>query len=125
MVKTFNINDENFYNLLSVESYEYYKIIKDSLENGLVPCVKILRIGHKSSWYNNHIGKTYEIHKYIVDTNNGYINFLVKSNGDGSVKGYKPTFSSLTFGKGYDIVHNGACEIIMCIIGTPKPITHN
>ena len=116
MTKIFNLNDDSFYQLLSADSMEYYLPIKEALKSGFIPCVTITRKGHISSWYNNHIGKIYEIDKFIVETDNGYINFLVKSKEDGSKNGYKPKFSSTTMGKGLDIVHNMCCEVSIVAI---------
>lgn len=111
MIKTFDLQDESFYKLLNSEIKDFYLKIKDAKKAGLKPMVKITNSGHRTSWYNKHIGKSYEIDRYIVETDNGYINFLVKSGEDGTKKGYKPTFSNFNKGPGYDIVHNVRSEV--------------
>lgn len=115
MTKIFNLTDDNFYKLLNSESYLHFKSVKDAISNGSVPYVKITSKGHISSWYNKHIDKSYEIYKFVINTENNYINFIVKSKEDGSKNGYKPQFSSMSFGKGFDIVHGACCEILIAI----------
>lgn len=120
MTETFYLTDEIFYALLDSDSKEYFKGFKEAVENGLIPYVKVLQNGHRSSWYNKHIGKSYEIHKFIMDTENGYVNYLVKSKGDGTKMGYKPQFSSLHFGKGLDMVHSISAEISFALLNPSK-----
>lgn len=115
MSKTYNLTDETFYKSLDAEKYKRFTCIKEAVEGGFVPCVKITRVGFENSWYNKHINKAYEIHKFIINKPNGYVNFIVKSKDDGSKTGYKPQFSSSSFGKSYDIVHEGACEIFIAM----------
>ena len=113
MTKLYGLDDDGFYKLLNLENQEFYTPIKTAFQVGLKPHVKILQSGHNSSWYNIHIGKIYEIYKYVIETKNGYINFLVKSKDDGTKKGYKIPFLNYSMGKGIDIVHNISCEIII------------
>lgn len=105
MIKTFDLQDDNFYRLLKPEVQDYYQEIRKAKKDGLVPSIKIIRQGHISSWYNKFLDKTYEIERFIIDTNNGYINFLVKSGADGTKNGYKPKFSNFAPGSGLVIVH--------------------
>ena len=113
MIKMYSVTDENFYNTLKDEQKEYFKGYKEDIDMGFIPMVQIKREGHPSGWYNKHIGKIYQIYKYIIETDNGYINYIVYSKEDGTQKGFKPQFSSNYMGKGLDIVHSVACELTM------------
>lgn len=116
MLQLYSVTDENFYNQLGGESLQHFKVIKEIADSGFTPCVKITRPGFKSSWYNKHLGKTYIIHKIMIDTNSNFINFLVKSNDDGTKIGYKEKFAAYPLiGKGFDIVHAGVCEIMAAV----------
>ena len=113
MIKTFDLQDESFYELIDPSDYDYYQRLKYAHKMGLKPLVKITATGHRTSWYNKNIGKTYEIDRYIVETDNGYINFLVKSGEDGTAKGYRPAFSNFNKARpGFDIVHQSCCKIV-------------
>jgi len=121
MIKTFKLDDEQFYNQLTPEGLEYFSGIKDAAKTkNVVPLTQITGGGYQNSWYNYHIGKTYEIYRYIVDTDYGHVNFLVKSRNDGTSKGYKPMYSRQGYGKGIDIVHAAACKLTIGFLEKPK-----
>lgn len=73
--------------------------------------IKIISKGHPSSWYNNLLGEEFELYKIVKKGN--YDNYVVKSNDKGTKTGYKIPFKNISFGKGYDLVHNFAGEIVV------------
>ncbi|MBN2747564.1 MAG: hypothetical protein JXR34_12625 [Bacteroidales bacterium] len=112
MIQTFALDDEQFYNSLNQDDLKHFEPIKVAAQtNFTVPLVEITGGGHPNSWYNLHIGKIYEILCYIVETDNGHINFLVKSRGDGTKTGYKSMYSMQRPTKGLDLVHGCSCKV--------------
>ncbi|SFE98626.1 hypothetical protein SAMN05216283_102308 [Sunxiuqinia elliptica] len=121
MIKTFKLDDEQFYNMLTQEELKQFEPIKlVAKEKYVLPLVEITGGGSANSWYNSHIGKTYEIYKYIIDTDKRYVNFLVKSRSDGTKSGYKPMFSDQKPIKGLDIVHWCSCRVTIGFLKRPQ-----
>ena len=73
--------------------------------------IKIISKGHPSSWYNNYVGEEFELYKIFKKGN--YDNYVVKSNDKGTKNGYKIPFKNISLGKGYDLVHEFAGEIVI------------
>lgn len=136
-VRLFHLNDDEFYSCIAserkpypeliglvikegfiantaVEPVSYFESVRDKVQSGLVPMMRITRatLVNERAWYNQHVGKLYELHQYIVDTRNGYVGYIVKSGDDGTKGGYRLVNGSY-LGKGYDYVRSSCCRFVM------------
>ena len=73
--------------------------------------VKIVAKGHKNSWYNNFLGEEFELFKTI--NKGSHENYIVKSEDKGTKKGYTFKLKNHSLGRGLDLVHEFAGEIII------------
>ena len=140
-IKVYELNDSGFYGCINgerkpyrelsglvitegfipntaVQPVWYFEKIREMVQNGLVPKMRITRAlkVNEHTWYNKHVGELYELHRYVIDTRNGFVGYIVKSGDDGTIGGYHLPGEEPLFGKGYDYVRSSCCECVFHVV---------